>query len=145
MLLCILLLMWLIVVYVFRLKVQLASAELLMLICSELIYIVRDSGKGFACYIADLLSRCKVQKVVLHCVLSSVYNMKSIANSQEVHSLKVCIEKPCSNIKFHCEMLSLIVHLLTQTNVFYVHIYVFFHYNIFFTFLDYLSTFSEML
>jgi hypothetical protein len=78
-------------VYVLWLKVQLASAELLMLICSELIYIVRDSGKGFACYIADLLSRCKVQKVVLHCVLSSVYNMKSIGNSQEVHSVKVCI------------------------------------------------------
>ena len=72
-----------------HLKVQLASAELLMLICSELIYIVRDSGKGFACYIADLLSRCKVQKVVLHCVLSSVYNMKTIAKSQEVNSAKV--------------------------------------------------------
>lgn len=69
-------------------QVQLASAELLMLICSELIYIVRDSGKGFACYIADLLSRCKVQKVVLHCVLSSVYNMKTIANSQKVDSAK---------------------------------------------------------
>ncbi|KAJ9601413.1 hypothetical protein L9F63_000437, partial [Diploptera punctata] len=69
-------------------QVQLASAELLMLICSELIFIVRDSGKGFACYIADLLLRCKVQKVVLHCVLSSVYNMRSIAASQEVNSLK---------------------------------------------------------
>lgn len=88
------------VVYILCLKVQLASAELLMLICSELIYIVRDSGKGFACYIADLLSRCKVQKVVLHCVLSSVYNMKSIANSQEGHSLKVCIEKPCTMLNF---------------------------------------------
>lgn len=67
-------------------QVQLASAELLMLICSELIYIVRDSGKGFACYLADLMSRCKVQKVVLHCVLSSVYNMRSIATSQEAKS-----------------------------------------------------------
>jgi hypothetical protein len=76
-----------------HLKVQLASAELLMLICSELIYIVRDSGKGFACYIADLLSRCKLQKVVLHCVLSSVYNMKTIAKSQEVNSAKVCIKE----------------------------------------------------
>ncbi|XP_023718221.1 protein dopey-1 homolog isoform X2 [Cryptotermes secundus] len=69
-------------------QVQLASAELLMLICSELIYLVRDSGKGFACYIADLLSRCKVQKVVLHCVLSSVYSMKTIASSQDVHAAK---------------------------------------------------------
>jgi hypothetical protein len=78
-----------------HLKVQLASAELLMLICSELIYIVRDSGKGFACYIADLMSRCKVQKVVLHCVLSSVYDMKLIANSQEGHSVKVSVEEHC--------------------------------------------------
>jgi hypothetical protein len=76
-----------------HLKVQLASAELLMLICSELIYIVRDSGKGFACYIADLLSRCKVQKVVLHCVLSSVYNMKTAAKSQEVNSAKVRVKE----------------------------------------------------
>jgi hypothetical protein len=79
-------------------KVQLASAELLMLICSELIYIVRDSGKGFACYIADLLSRCKVQKVVLHCVLSSVYNMKTVVKSHEVNSAKVCIEERCHYI-----------------------------------------------
>lgn len=75
------------------LKVQLASAELLMLICSELIYIVRDSGKGFACYIADLLSRCKLQKVVLHCVLSSVYNMKTTVKSQEVNSAKVRVKE----------------------------------------------------
>jgi hypothetical protein len=100
-------------VYVLWLKVQLASAELLMLICSELIYIVRDSGKGFACYIADLLSRCKVQKVVLHCVLSSVYSMRTIANGQDVHTAKVHTEKLSSNIKFHSEMPSLICYSLT--------------------------------
>nr|CAD7207282.1 unnamed protein product [Timema douglasi] len=55
-----------------------------MLIISELILIVRDSGKGFACYIADLLSRCKVQKVVLHCVLSSVHSMKTSASDTTV-------------------------------------------------------------
>nr|CAD7456244.1 unnamed protein product [Timema tahoe] len=65
-------------------QVQLSSAELLMLIISELILIVRDSGKGFACYIADLLSRCKVQKVVLHCVLSSVHSMKASASDTTV-------------------------------------------------------------
>ncbi|GLG96492.1 Uncharacterized protein GBIM_03458 [Gryllus bimaculatus] len=59
-------------------QVQLASAELLMLICSELIVIVRDSGRGFACYLADLLVRCKVQKVVLHCVVASVYDMSCV-------------------------------------------------------------------
>jgi hypothetical protein len=93
----------LVCVYVLWLKVQLASAELLMLICSELIYIVRDSGKGFACYIADLLSRCKVQKVVLHCVLSSVHSMKTIANGEDVHTLKVCSVMLCPNITFYAE------------------------------------------
>ncbi|XP_020283145.1 protein dopey-1 homolog isoform X2 [Pseudomyrmex gracilis] len=58
-------------------QVQLASAELLTLIFSELIPIVRDSGKGFSCYIVDLLTKCKVQKVALHCLVSSVMSMKN--------------------------------------------------------------------
>ncbi|XP_015109292.1 protein dopey-1 [Diachasma alloeum] len=58
-------------------QVQLASAELLTLIFSELISIVRESGKGFSCYIIDLLTKCKVQKIALHCLVSSVLNMKN--------------------------------------------------------------------
>ncbi|XP_014214024.1 protein dopey-1 homolog isoform X2 [Copidosoma floridanum] len=58
-------------------QVQLASSELLTLIFSELIPIVRDSGKGFSCYIMDLLTKCKVQKVALHCLVSSVLTMKN--------------------------------------------------------------------
>ncbi|XP_011499422.1 PREDICTED: protein dopey-1 homolog [Ceratosolen solmsi marchali] len=58
-------------------QVQLASTELLTLIFSELIPIVRDSGKGFSCYIIDLLTKCKVQKVALHCLVSSVLAMKN--------------------------------------------------------------------
>ncbi|CAD7078230.1 unnamed protein product, partial [Hermetia illucens] len=53
-------------------KVQLASIELLTLICIELIEIVRGMGKGLACYIADLMAKCKMQKIILHCVNSSV-------------------------------------------------------------------------
>ncbi|XP_046605599.1 protein dopey-1 homolog isoform X1 [Neodiprion virginianus] len=64
-------------------QVQLASAELLMLIFSELIAIVRDSGKGFSCYIVDLLAKCKVQKVALHCLVSSVLNMKNAQKENE--------------------------------------------------------------
>ncbi|XP_011306689.1 protein dopey-1 homolog isoform X2 [Fopius arisanus] len=59
-------------------QVQLASAELLTLIFSELISIVRESGKGFSCYIIDLLTKCKVQKIALHCLVSSVLNMKNV-------------------------------------------------------------------
>lgn len=48
---------------------------MLMHICTELIPIVQDSGKGFANYIADLLSRCKVQKTVLYCIMSSLLSV----------------------------------------------------------------------
>ncbi|XP_066603567.1 protein dopey-1 homolog isoform X2 [Prorops nasuta] len=64
-------------------QVQLASVELLTLIFSELIVIARDSGKGFSCYIVDLLTRCKVQKVALHCIVSSVMNMKNAHKDNE--------------------------------------------------------------
>lgn len=53
-------------------QVQMSSVELLSLICWELCGIVRDSGRGLACYLAELLARCKAQKVALHCLLSSV-------------------------------------------------------------------------
>lgn len=54
-------------------KIQLASIEMLTLIFSELISIVKEMGKGLASYIADLMVKCKVQKVTLHCVLTSVH------------------------------------------------------------------------
>ncbi|XP_046810571.1 protein dopey-1 homolog isoform X2 [Lucilia cuprina] len=53
-------------------RVQLESIELLTLICAELIEIVKGMGKGLACYLADLMARCKLQKVILHCLNSSV-------------------------------------------------------------------------
>lgn len=53
-------------------QVQISAVELLSLVCYELTSIVRDSGRGLACYLADLLSRIKLQKITLHCVLTSV-------------------------------------------------------------------------
>lgn len=54
-------------------KIQLASIEMLTLIFSELISIVKEMGKGLASYVADLMLKCKVQKVILHCILTSVH------------------------------------------------------------------------
>lgn len=54
-------------------EVQLVSVELLTLLLSELLPIVKDSGRGFSSYIYDLLSRCRVQKALLHGLLSNVY------------------------------------------------------------------------
>ncbi|XP_054267327.1 protein dopey-1 homolog [Macrosteles quadrilineatus] len=53
-------------------QVQISSVELLSLVCYELTAIVRDSGRGLACYLNDLLSRIKLQKITLHCVLTSI-------------------------------------------------------------------------
>lgn len=55
-----------------NLKIQLECLDLLNIIVKELIVIVKESGKGFACYIADLLLKCKLQKVALHSLVASV-------------------------------------------------------------------------
>lgn len=55
-------------------KVQLASVELLTAICNEMVTIAKEMGKGFVSYIADLIAKCKLQKIVLHSVLTSVYS-----------------------------------------------------------------------
>lgn len=58
-------------------NIQFASIELLTIFCNELISVVRDMGKRFSSYVSDLMSRCKLQKIVLHCVLTSVLSMNS--------------------------------------------------------------------
>lgn len=44
-------------------QVQLACAQLLTMFLSELLPLVRDSGKGFSSFISDMMTRCRVQKV----------------------------------------------------------------------------------
>uniref|UniRef100_A0A4W6E6Z3 DOP1 leucine zipper like protein A n=1 Tax=Lates calcarifer TaxID=8187 RepID=A0A4W6E6Z3_LATCA len=53
---------------------QLTSVEVLALLFSELSKVTGGSAKGFASFISDVLSKCKVQKVVLHCLLSSIFS-----------------------------------------------------------------------
>ncbi|XP_058274777.1 protein dopey-1 isoform X2 [Hemibagrus wyckioides] len=53
---------------------QLASVEVLTLLFSELTKVTGGSAKGFASFISDVLSKCKVQKVALHCLLSSIFS-----------------------------------------------------------------------
>ncbi|BFZ25222.1 hypothetical protein BsWGS_28261 [Bradybaena similaris] len=54
--------------------VQMLSAEVLTLLVSELLAVMKDSGWNFVSYISDLLSRCRLQKMVLHRLLASVYD-----------------------------------------------------------------------
>ena len=52
------------------------SCEVLTLLLSELVNMTRDSGRGFATYISDVIARCKLQKTILHCLLASVYDAR---------------------------------------------------------------------
>lgn len=60
-----------------NLKIQLASLDLLDIIVKNLITLVHENTKGFSCYIGDMLSKCKLQKILLHCLLTSVRNFDS--------------------------------------------------------------------
>lgn len=46
------------------LQVQVACVRLLTLLLNELLPLVRDSAKGFASYISDLITRSRLQKVL---------------------------------------------------------------------------------
>lgn len=60
-----------------NLKIQLASLEMLDIIVKNLITLVNENAKGFSCYIGDMLAKCKLQKILLHCLLTSVRNFDS--------------------------------------------------------------------
>ncbi|XP_041109188.1 protein dopey-1-like isoform X1 [Polyodon spathula] len=55
-------------------NMQIMSIEVLTLLFTELTKVTEASAKGFASFISDVLSKCKVQKVVLHCLLSSIFS-----------------------------------------------------------------------
>ncbi|KRT83550.1 hypothetical protein AMK59_4549, partial [Oryctes borbonicus] len=57
-----------------NLQIHLKSLEILDIIVRNLINIVNENTKGFAGYIADMLMKCNLQKIVLHCLLTSVRN-----------------------------------------------------------------------
>lgn len=57
-----------------NLKIQLASLEILDIIIRNLLTLVKENSKGFSSYIADMLIKCKLQKILLHCLLTSVRN-----------------------------------------------------------------------
>ncbi|XP_036075643.1 protein dopey-1 isoform X4 [Rousettus aegyptiacus] len=64
-------------------NMQMMSIEILTLLFSELAKVIESSAKGFPSFISDMLSKCKVQKVILHCLLSSIFS------AQKWHSEKM--------------------------------------------------------
>ncbi|XP_066867332.1 protein dopey-1 isoform X4 [Kogia breviceps] len=63
-------------------NMQMMSIEILTLLFTELAKVIESSAKGFPSFISDMLSKCKVQKVILHCLLSSIFS------AQKWHSEK---------------------------------------------------------
>ncbi|XP_006773516.1 PREDICTED: protein dopey-1 isoform X1 [Myotis davidii] len=64
-------------------NMQMMSIEILTLLFTELAKVIENSAKGFPSFISDMLSKCKVQKVILHCLLSSIFS------AQKWHSEKM--------------------------------------------------------
>ncbi|XP_032265257.1 protein DOP1A isoform X3 [Halichoerus grypus] len=64
-------------------NMQMLSIEILTLLFTELAKVIESSAKGFPSFISDMLSKCKVQKVILHCLLSSIFS------AQKWHGEKV--------------------------------------------------------
>lgn len=100
-------------------EVHILSLDILTLLLSELIAIMKDSGKSFSLYIKDLLSRCKLQKAVLHCVLGSVYNSRKKRESDQSTSITEAIIAfneesldPSDNETFQIRLLNLLLVLI---------------------------------
>ncbi|XP_076054821.1 protein DOP1A isoform X3 [Oratosquilla oratoria] len=63
-------------------EVQVAACEVLIRVFTHLTPLITDSPRGFTPYVADLLNKCKVQKCVLHCLLSTVHAIRGLAKSK---------------------------------------------------------------
>lgn len=49
------------------------SADVLTSVIWQLVEVVRENALGMGAFINDLFTRCKVQKALLHCLLSTLY------------------------------------------------------------------------
>lgn len=86
-------------------RIQLASIELLTIICTELIAIVKDMGKGLACYIGDLMAKCKLQKIVLNCITSSVHQSYSVTKIDLTFTEQILAFNDLNDDRLHTESL----------------------------------------
>lgn len=74
-------------------NMQMLSIEILTLLFTELAKVIESSAKGFASFISDLLSKCKVQKVILHCLLSSIFSAQKWHSERMAEKNIVAIEE----------------------------------------------------
>lgn len=101
-------------------QVHIMATETLTLMMSEIIVLMRDSGKNFVSYISDLLSRCKVQKALLHCVLATIFNCrkrkdKDVVSSKITEAIIAFNEEnlsPSASETFQIQLINLLLSMI---------------------------------
>ncbi|XP_070567212.1 protein DOP1A-like [Ptychodera flava] len=93
--------------------VQILSIEIMTKILAELVQVVKESGKGTATFIKDLMSRCKVQKAILHCLLATVLNARKQALRQYSAGFNMS-DKSSQAVQIHLLQLVLTVMVLEE-------------------------------
>ncbi|XP_077875799.1 protein DOP1A isoform X7 [Ictidomys tridecemlineatus] len=74
-------------------NMQMMSIEILTLLFTELAKVIESSAKGFPSFISDMLSKCKVQKVILHCLLSSIFSVQKWHSEKMAGKNMVAVEE----------------------------------------------------
>uniref|UniRef100_A0A8D2B472 DOP1 leucine zipper like protein A n=1 Tax=Sciurus vulgaris TaxID=55149 RepID=A0A8D2B472_SCIVU len=74
-------------------NMQMMSIEILTLLFTELAKVIESSAKGFPSFISDMLSKCKVQKVILHCLLSSIFSVQKWHSEKMAGKNVVAVEE----------------------------------------------------
>lgn len=100
-------------------EVHILACEVLTLLMSELISIMRESGKSLMSYIKDLLIRCKLQKALLHCALASIYNSRRKTGPETASKISETIIlfneenlDPSANETFQIRILNLLLVMI---------------------------------
>lgn len=74
-------------------NMQMMSIEILTLLFTELAKVIENSAKGFPSFISDMLSKCKVQKVILHCLLSSIFSAQKWHSEKKAGKNVIAVEE----------------------------------------------------
>ncbi|KAL5009879.1 hypothetical protein ScPMuIL_012184 [Solemya velum] len=100
-------------------EVHIVSTEVLTLLMSELVTLIKQSGKNFMSYIKDLLIRCKMQKAILHCAAASVHNVRCQNEEEKANKMAesvICFKEESLdnslNETFQIKLLNLLLVLI---------------------------------
>ena len=70
-------------------RVRVWSLHVLTKVIGVLLELVAEGDVAFANFVADLFDRCKVQRIALHCLLSSVYSLSLEIEQKQERSFTV--------------------------------------------------------